>query len=151
MCIKNNLLIIFAVAGLMACGDTEKKPAATPAKENINETKELTTIQWIDSVKSIGELSFGEVAKVNFRFKNTGDQPLFITDARPGCGCTVADFPKEAIAPGKEATVTAEFDTKKAAEGEFRKGITVVTNTLDNTTHLLFFTGVIKKDGVKKG
>ena len=35
----------------------------------------------------------------------TGTQPLMISNATGSCGCTVPEYPKEAIAPGKEAEI----------------------------------------------
>jgi len=134
------LVIAFAVL-LVACNLTDKKTAA-----NVNhgtDTAKYTTIQWIDSIKELGNLTMGDKVNIDFRFKNTGDKPLYIVSAEPGCGCTVADYPKEAIAPGKEGIIKAEFDTKKGAIGAVHKNIIVVTNTKYNVNHNLFFTGEI--------
>lgn len=35
-----------------------------------------------------------------FKFKNTGDSPVTITSVHSGCGCTVPEAPKDAVAPG---------------------------------------------------
>ncbi|MDB5191457.1 MAG: hypothetical protein JWQ96_1020 [Segetibacter sp.] len=132
---------------LFACQQKDKKTTASTGTSAASDSANYTTIQWLDSIKNIGDLNVGQNAQIKFRFKNTGDKPLFIINAEPGCGCTVADFPKEAIAPGGEGEIVAGFDTKNQHGGEFRKNISVTTNTKYATGHILIFTGIIKKEG----
>ena len=133
---------------MIACKNSASKTVATAgSSEAATDTASYTTVQWIDSLKDIGPVKFGEVVKIDFKFKNTGTYPLFVLAAEPGCGCTVTDFPKAAIAPGEEGTITAAFDTNKGHEGEFRKNINVTTNTNGHTSQVLYFTGTIVKEG----
>lgn len=138
-------VIVFFVVGLAACNnqDVKKKETADLTKD----TTKFTTIHWIDSVKNIGDVVAGKKAEIQFRFKNTGEKPLFIVSAEPGCGCTVADYPKAAIAPGAEGLITAAYDAHAGTVGEFRKNIHVTTNTKGSTSHYIFFYGTIKKEG----
>ena len=48
-----------------------------------------------------GKLKEGDKMTHIFKFKNTGDNDLVITDAHGSCGCTVPEWPKEPIKPGK--------------------------------------------------
>jgi hypothetical protein len=125
-------------------GDTNKN---TNAAKAASDSANYTTIQWIDSTKDVGTINFGEKAEIKFRFKNSGDKPLLVVSAQPSCGCTVADYPKQPIAPGEEGVITAGFDSKKGSVGEFRKNIVVTTNTKGSTSTVLYFNGVIKKEG----
>ncbi len=52
----------------------------------------------------------GDIVDINFTCKNTGDKPLYLVYVRPSCGCTVADYTKEPIPPGKEGKIDAQFD-----------------------------------------
>ncbi|MFY7900735.1 MAG: DUF1573 domain-containing protein [Chitinophagaceae bacterium] len=125
----------------VSCTD-EKKETINAAKAAADSTN-YTTVQWLDSIVSFGAINMGEKIEVKFRCKNTGDKPLIITNAKPGCGCTVADYTKEPIAPGKEGVVTAAFDSKKAHGGTVEKSIIVTTNTSNGTEHYLKFTGEV--------
>lgn len=137
------VLIIAVFTILVACrGGDANTGAANPATDSAN----YTTIQWIDSVKDIGTVAAGTKTEIKFRFKNTGNKPLFIINAQPGCGCTIADYPKEAIAPGTGGTITANYDIHKGTSGEFRKNIFVTTNTKPSGNHNIFFYGQIKKE-----
>jgi hypothetical protein len=141
------IVIIFA-----ACNGSNPKPELTDKEHDsitsvaAMDTARYTTIQWVDPVRELGELKGDVVEKISFTFKNTGTYPLFIISASPSCGCTVADYPKEAIAPGNEGTITAGFDTKTQHAGEFRKSIIVTTNTIGQNMHTLIFSGKIVKD-----
>ncbi len=42
---------------------------------------------------------------------NTGTNPLIISNVKPGCGCTVPDYTKEPILPGKKGKITLHFDS----------------------------------------
>lgn len=142
---KVYFFIIAALTSIASCQnqDVKKRDLTAIAKD----TTRFTTIKWIDSLKDIGTVPAGKKAEIKFRFKNTGDKPLFIISAEPGCGCTVADYPKQAIAPGAEGLITAAYDVHAGTEGEFRKNIHVSTNTKGATSHYIFFYGVIKKEG----
>ncbi|HXR82680.1 MAG TPA: DUF1573 domain-containing protein [Hanamia sp.] len=54
---------------------------------------------------------------------NIGTEPLIIDQATPSCGCTVSDYTKSPIAPGKTGTITATYNA--AAVGPINKTLTV--------------------------
>jgi hypothetical protein len=60
-----------------------------------------------------------------FEFKNTGNQPLMITNVQSTCGCTVPSFPKEPIMPGKTGKIDVKYNMNP---GPIRKTITVESN-----------------------
>ena len=130
--------LIFAFS---SCKDSANEALQKKAELD---TANFTTVQWLDTLESIGTINMGEKAQVKFRCKNTGTKPLIITNARPGCGCTVADFTKEPIAPGGEGWVTGAFDSKKIhGGGDIHKTIIVSTNTSNGTEKFLVFTGIV--------
>ena len=118
------VLVICSVIGLASCESREENMTKAA-----NDTANYTSIKWIDSIKNIGFVTAGTKTEIEFRFKNTGTKPLFSIAARPGCGCTVADYPKGAIAPNAQGVITADYDAQKGAMGEFRKNISVTANT----------------------
>ncbi|MFL9484134.1 DUF1573 domain-containing protein [Chitinophagaceae bacterium LWZ2-11] len=141
---KQILIGLFSLAVLAACRNGKTEQSSTQ-KAAASDTLNYTNIQWLDSIVNFGTINMGEKIQIKFRCKNTGDKPLIITNARPGCGCTVADYTKQPIPPNGEGLITASFDSQKAhSTGEVRKTIVVTTNTKNNTEHYLFFTGDIK-------
>jgi hypothetical protein len=144
------MIIAAALSSIVWFSCTGGDQPASDAKAIIlADTAKYTSIQWLDSVVNFGSINMGEQMKVVFRFRNTGSQPLFLTEVRAGCGCTVPDYTKGAIAPGGEGVVTGAFDSNKAHPGEVRKSIFVTTNTREKTKHTLIFTGTIKEAAVK--
>ncbi|MBY0487082.1 MAG: DUF1573 domain-containing protein [Flavobacteriaceae bacterium] len=70
----------------------------------------------------------GDSGLRKFEFTNIGDAPLLITNAKSTCGCTVADFPKEAIMPGKSGFIEVKYNMNP---GPIRKTITVESNAVN--------------------
>ncbi len=68
----------------------------------------------------------------NFVFKNTGKAPLLITQATGSCGCTVPEWPKEPIAPGKTGVIKITYDIANRP-GKIDKMVTITTNEVSAT------------------
>lgn len=72
---------------------------------------------------NFGKLKQSVPATGTFTFTNTGKTPLIIEQANPTCGCTMSDYTKEPIAPGKTGYIKATYNA--AAAGHFDKHLTV--------------------------
>jgi len=144
-------LILFAIV-LFSCTSTDK-PATKEeaARDSLNkvamaDTSNYTTIQWVDSTtQDLGKIKEGSVVEISWRFKNTGNKPLIVSDARGTCGCTIADKPKEPVAPGQEGTIKARFNSQGQGP-EAHKTVSVDANTKGQTQHYLTFTAHITKE-----
>ena len=101
------------------------------------------TIEWKFTTHDFGKVSMNESVTVEFEFSNPGLMPLIINSVKPSCGCTVADYPKEPIAPGDSGKITVKY--KGSTPGYFSKSITVTTNATESTTRLYIKGEVIKK------
>ena len=134
------LILISLISLLASCGSSDT-PRDIDTIRNEN-AKQTTNIQWIDSVRNFGKITEGQHLAVSFKFKNTGDKPLVIESVHPACGCTVADYPKQPIAPGQEGEITGEFNSE-GREGQNHKEITVYTNTPAHTHSLIFDVEVV--------
>ena len=81
-------------------------------------------------------IDYGTVKKAangerEFVFKNTGKEPLIITNCVGSCGCTVPVWPKTPIAPGEKASIKVKYDTQRL--GAFQKTVTVTSNAATPT------------------
>jgi hypothetical protein len=83
-----------------------------------------------EPVIDAGTVPVGQLVEVVFTIRNEGDAPLEITQVRPACGCTVAEY-DETIAAGGSGRVRAVVDTKSEI-GANAKAITVYTNDPGN-------------------
>lgn len=94
------------------------KPATTLTVENLAFTNET---------HDFGTVPEGPAAEHEFKFKNTGREPLILQTVNASCGCTTPSWSKEPVLPGKTGTIKASFATEKRPGG-FTKSITVVSN-----------------------
>ncbi|HLF53068.1 DUF1573 domain-containing protein [Flavobacterium sp.] len=83
-----------------------------------------------------GTINTGDKVEYSFNFKNTGEADLIITRAVGSCGCTVPEYPKEAIKPGESAKMKVSFDSK-GKHGQQQKSVTITTNTEKGIESLL--------------
>lgn len=79
-----------------------------------------------------------------FTYKNTGDEPLVVHQVHTSCGCTVADYTKEPVLPGKTGRVTVTYDGKGRNTGKMHKTITVASNASESKVYLVI-EGVMKR------
>jgi hypothetical protein len=139
--------LIIIVSFLSACRNTvntyENDLGIKPSVIAAIDTPNYTKIEWVDTAVNFGILKEGDSVFVKFRFKNTGDKALFLTEVEPSCGCTVADYPKHAILPGEGGELTATFNSR-GHPGFTHKTIIVTTNTSNRIKQLLLFTGEVK-------
>ena len=149
---KKAFIIITAGIGLIACTGNDKKAAdqrdkfikdSIAAEKNdktLKDSVDFTTIQWLDSTyHDMGKVKEGKVVEVSFRFKNTGDKPLIITNVSASCGCTIPEKPEEPFAPGQEGIIKAKFDSKGRPVGEARKEVYVTGNIKPENSQVLTF------------
>ncbi len=73
-----------------------------------------------DAKKNFGFVKKGEVVKIEYSIKNTGNQPLIISSVEIGCSCTTVDYPKQPIAPNAKEKVIITFDTKTVYDRQDR-------------------------------
>ncbi len=147
------VIISALILTAIACGnENTSKQADTeivnnPATaENPNaENKNATEITFNENMYDFGTIKEGELVNYKFKFTNTGKAPLLITNASASCGCTVPNWPKEPIGPGK----TGEIDVTFNSEGKpnhAEKTVTVTANTSPMNTILLIKGEVIPKN-----
>ena len=91
---------------------------------------------------NFGTVTEGQIVKYTFKFKNTGDADLLITDARGSCGCTVPTYPEKAIPPGGSGEINVQFDSNKRS-GDQNKTVTLTANT-SPTEFVLSLKGFVK-------
>lgn len=85
-------------------------------------------ITFEDENHDFGDITQGDVVEHVFKFENTGEQPLIISNVKTTCGCTVPSYPKgEAIAPGASGEITVKFNSR-GKMGTQKKVIRIVSN-----------------------
>lgn len=117
-----SLLIVMAFVFSAAAqdGGTDKAPKKVKEPE----------ITFESLVHDYGNIMQGDNGTCEFVFKNTGKADLLLTNCRSSCGCTVPEWPKDPIPPGKKATIKVKYNTQRV--GAINKSITVESNAVNN-------------------
>lgn len=103
-------------------------------------------IEFESESHDFGEIEEGVQATYEFKFTNTGDEPLIISNVRAACGCTTPSWPREPIMPGETGTIKAVYNSQ-GRPGRFHKSVTVTTNMKENGTKVLYLRGDVKPKG----
>ncbi len=144
------MLRIFFLAGticcmLTSCDVRKKDKQAQPiATKPVQEVKDPTTVQIIDSIYDFGKTTEGEIVEFSYRFKNTGNNPLVVTEAHASCGCTIPEKPEKPILPGEIGYIKVKFNSENRP-GETHKTVTVNSNANPPFPQLLLKGTVIGK------
>ena len=100
--------------------------AGTAGKESANRAK--TTVRWEKIEHDFGKIKSGDAVEYEFRFTNTGNEPLIIEDAKASCGCTVPQKPTGPVAPGASDVIKVKFNSA-GKSGKQKKNVTITANT----------------------
>lgn len=133
------ILLIFSVISvitLLSC----KENAAKKIEENKLAEAALRDatasnfpkIEFDKTEHDFGEIEAKTAVETVFKYKNTGDAPLVITDIKSSCGCTVPqDWSREPLSPGEEGQFTVKFNG--SGTNKVSKTITITANTEKGT------------------
>ncbi len=110
----------------------------------------LTSIVFSEDSWDFGEVMEGEKVVHEYAFKNTGKEPLIISNAKGSCGCTVSDWPREPIPVGESGVIKVQFDSKNKGKvgGQAQsKRVTITANTDPAITYITIKGKVLKEEG----
>ena len=95
-----------------------------------------------------GKVPEGTMATYEFRFKNTGNQPIVIANAQASCGCTTPEWTKAPVMPGKSGIIKAVYNSA-GRPGVFAKTVTVVSNASEPSKVLSLKGTVLTKEELR--
>jgi Protein of unknown function (DUF1573) len=106
-------------------------------------TNAQPVITFEKTTQHLGFVRQGDTLNFEYKFTNTGNQPLIISDTKVECGCTVVDKPSNPISPGKQGIINVTFHTNSAIDRQDRT-VTVFSNASNSPTTLRFKCVVLK-------
>ena len=109
--------------------------AQTVSENGPEITFEKTTHQF-------GEIPYGGNGTYEFLFKNTGNEPLILSQPKSSCGCTVPEWPKKPILPGETDVIKVTYKYTDRP-GSFNKYVTVFSNAKVNNVVKLYIKGKV--------
>ena len=131
---KNLFFIFFVLLFTLAI-----HPAKAQDKPNSTNSSE---IKFTYQDYNYGTIIKGANGDCEFRFTNTGNEPLIITNCQGSCGCTVPTWTKEPVMPGKEGVIKVTYNTNRV--GSFDKNVTVSSNA-KNSPVILHIKGIVQE------
>lgn len=148
--------LLFSLLILAACSDSKKNVddkkglsalVNNPYSANGMDTvaaAQKPTMDFKDTLHSFGMIHEDEIVQYEFAFTNNGKTPLVISSAAGSCGCTVPDYPRDPVQPGKSAVIKVTFNSANKS-GHQEKSVTISANTLRNTHKLYIQAEIAKK------
>lgn len=137
-----SLIASFALGVLLVSCDVRTKDKIADNTSQVTGSKSPadstvpTTVQIIDSVFDFGKVVEGEVVEFSYRFKNTGTQPLIISNVSASCGCTVPEKPEAPVKTGETGFIKVKFNSEGRV-GTAHKTVTVQSNATPAFPELL--------------
>lgn len=107
------------------------------------DSKDIPEIYFENTTHNYGTMEVNGDGTCVFTFKNTGKEPLLLTNVKASCGCTTPKWSKEPIKKGKTGTITVKYNTRII--GSFTKSIRVYSNAKTNLVNLKITGSVVKK------
>lgn len=138
MKLKNIFLSCAFVAVLSSCNNTTQKNNSEDADVVVSDSTVIAgenrgKIEFGETVYDFGTVKEGEIVEHVFKFTNTGEAPVILSQVSASCGCTTPNYTKDPILPGKEGEINVSFDSKGQV-GKQQKIITVSSNAANNVT-----------------
>lgn len=125
------MVLGLALFNLICCGGNPEE----------KESKKGARIEFEKTNHDYGELDFGSEGICEFKYTNTGKEPLVLTNVKSSCGCTIPEWPKEPLRKDESASIKVRYDTHRV--GTFTKSITVYSNA-SNSPKRIFIKGRVK-------
>ena len=139
------IFLIVCISAFYCTGcDVRNKNKAKIDTVAVMDSLQETSVTIIDSVYDFGEITEGEMVEFNYRFKNSGNKPLVVSNVSASCGCTVPEKPEAPVQPGETGYIKVKFNSDKRV-GEAHKTIMVQSNANPAFPELLLKGIVISK------
>ena len=127
-------LLLLSLLLAAACADTQKNDDIDVdlinnpnSAQGYDQSARVPKITFDSDLHDFGRITAGESISYSFHFRNTGDADLVLSGCSATCGCTVADYPRGRIAPGKEGYVTVTFNSQGKTGQQYQE-VTVTSN-----------------------
>jgi hypothetical protein len=147
MSVEMKKIVVFAafLIGVSGAAMAQEAAKTAPAQEQAAVTGAIITFE--ESKFDFGPIRQGDKVEHTFSFKNTGTQALIVTNVYTTCGCTVSEWTKTPVLPGKTGIVKARFDSKDKM-GKQNKVLTIESNAMQGNATVSILTDIKAADAV---
>lgn len=106
------------------------------------QTDNKAEFKFVEEKHDFGKVPQGKPVTTDFVYTNIGVEPLILTEVKPTCGCTIADYTKTPVKKGEKGSIKITYNA--AVEAPFNKTIVVTSNSKTPTKYLVIVGEVIK-------
>ena len=132
---KKNVIVFVGICFLVFTSSCKENAAKKIEETNIaaaaerdEKSSKFPVLEFENKEHDFGEIEAKTKVETVFKYKNSGDAPLVITDIKSSCGCTVPqDWSREPLLPGDSGQFTVKFNG--SGSNKITKTITVTANT----------------------
>jgi len=89
-----------------------------------------------------GVITEGTQAKFEFKFVNSGNEPIVLSSVNASCGCTTPFYTKDPVMPGETGSIKVNYNSR-GRMGAFKKSITIRSNV--EKTPVVYIKGIVEK------
>ncbi|MEH6705025.1 DUF1573 domain-containing protein [Galbibacter orientalis] len=142
------ILTIAAAVSFTSCKDNAANKVnsdnVAKAEQRDEAAKKMPVMTFEETEFDFGNIPQGQTVEKVFKFKNTGDAPLVVTDAKSSCGCTIPQKPEAPVAPGETGEILVKYNG--SGRNAVTKTVTITANTEKGTEQLRIKAFVEAKD-----
>lgn len=106
------------------------------------QTDTKAEFKFVEEKHDFGKVPQGKPVTTDFVYTNIGVEPLILTEVKPTCGCTIADYTKTPVKKGEKGSIKITYNA--AVEAPFNKTIVVTSNAKTPTKYLVIVGEVTK-------
>ena len=129
--------LLFSISVMAQQAETESPPQNGPK------------ITFQKTEYNFGDIQQGEKVEHVFTFKNSGTEPLILSNVQTTCGCTATDWPRDTIAPGGSGEIKVVFNSA-GKMGRQNKVVTVTSNAANSQEKVKLVGNVVPKESESK-
>lgn len=101
-------------------------------------------LTWENSNHNFGEVVLGDKVEYTYKFTNTGNEPLIITNVQPSCGCTLPkSWPRDPIMPGDKGELVIAFNSAAKPLGKLERTTAIISNAVNEGANQIKFSAII--------
>ena len=134
----------FRVLSAIICWIAGVSPAMGVVEPDSIEAKCQPFLKFESEELDMGIVEPDETSEGVIYFTNEGSAPLILTDVFAQCGCTVASFRKDSVAPGEKGKISVRYNSHGRSPGNFKKIVRVRSNA-SNSREFFYVKGVVKR------
>lgn len=142
---KKTILVLAITLSVGLCISFSASAQTVKADHSSTAVAKGPQITFLEKSHDFGDIKQGDKVNYTFKFKNTGTEPLILSNVSTTCGCTATNWTKDPVAPGQSGEVAATFNSAGKMSAQ-RKVITVYSNAVNAQETVTIISNVLPNE-----